>query len=103
MKRIAHTEIAWCIIYWHPFYRIKKKIQQIKININFVNLCLQWAPSSLHGQDLLRGHFLLGLLGEREKKIKLPRRGKENIAIYKVCVALDRFDKDISYQFKVEH
>lgn len=27
----------------------------------------------------------------------------QNIAVCKVCVELDRFDKDISYQYEFEH
>lgn len=47
------------------------------------------------------GPFSPGTPG-REKKTKLPRRGKENVAVCKVCVELDRFDKDISYQYELE-
>lgn len=35
------------------------------------------------------------------EKTKLPKRGKENIAVCKVCVELERFDKDISYQYEL--
>lgn len=81
----------------------KCKFKQIKINTDLLHLCLPWAPSSLHGQYLPWGPSLLGLLGEREKKKTLPRRGKKNIAVCKICVELDRFDKDISYQYEFEH